>query len=86
MSQICFNYGGIASCVTSNFLYGQKTNNNKFWAKKIFLVPATEENTGENHNYSDLELAGLIDQSLDTMDLNKDGFIEFAEYRSTQNL
>lgn len=41
------------------------------------MDPGTGGNT-----YTDQQLSEIIDIALQTMDKNKDGFIDFAEYKS----
>lgn len=36
-------------------------------------------------SYTDDELCGLVDSVLDSLDSNKDGFITYAEYKSTKH-
>lgn len=65
-----------------------KTNHLKMTvSKKTNNQPYAEEDEAPpkdgQHVYSDDQLSETIDELLKTMDLNKDGYIEYTEYKNS---
>jgi hypothetical protein len=56
--------------------------------KSAFLCSETNapsENMDQQHVYSDEEISNMVDVLLMNSDLNNDGFIDYAEFKQTEN-
>lgn len=88
--QIIIIHHGLSHTTRAHNILTENKNKKtfKFWCLKYL---ETDKNTGDDHDhkekphalYRDEELIDIIDHLLQEMDKNHDGYIDYAEYRSS---